>query len=131
MRVEGVEPPHLAVPDFESGASTNSATPAYFFYAFGLPIAARMAYRIHAAANHCLSAKSWTPLRSQSADFWSWFRATCAARRIAPNAAMRFLCRSSSTPRQYGGIFTLIGRSSGAVLISCSTSSGIMPLDSR
>lgn len=28
MRVEGIEPPHLAVPDFESGASTNSATPA-------------------------------------------------------------------------------------------------------
>jgi hypothetical protein len=29
MRVKGVEPPRLAAPDPKSGASANSATPAY------------------------------------------------------------------------------------------------------
>ncbi len=32
MRVKGVEPPRLAAPDPKSGASANSATPAYSIY---------------------------------------------------------------------------------------------------
>jgi hypothetical protein len=30
VRVKGVEPPRLAAPDPKSGASANSATPAYY-----------------------------------------------------------------------------------------------------
>ncbi len=32
VRVEGLEPPHLAAPDPKSGASTNFATPALIKY---------------------------------------------------------------------------------------------------
>ena len=31
MRVEGLEPPRLAAPEPKSGASTNFATPAFFY----------------------------------------------------------------------------------------------------
>ena len=34
VRVKGVEPPRLAAPDPKSGASANSATPAYYIVLF-------------------------------------------------------------------------------------------------
>ncbi len=36
MRVKGVEPPRLAAPDPKSGASANSATPAYMVSYFAI-----------------------------------------------------------------------------------------------
>ena len=51
VRVVGVEPTLLAEPDFESGASTNSTTPARLVEAFAIT-------EFPAARNRCAGAAS-------------------------------------------------------------------------